>query len=279
MAASSSSEGFSASTVLDNKEQASSLNLAHVSTAVSQGVQGDVGEQEQIGDVAAVQDPGPQMKLSHQCKRCNRSFSRADNLKAHMLNKHLDSSVFCCNACGKLFKTSESLEKHLTNNYCPFQCDLCAKTFKQKVRLDHHKQVCTDVKFVHKECNICGKLFKRKIDYERHKNHLKEHDGSYRFFCHWCGVRCCTFEMLQQLHSDMKIDTPHIRKSFEGETEKTRWWERSKAMAKKNEDDPESDDSSHKLDELKCEYCGARFSWKKDLKKHQKEIFSSPGVF
>ena len=80
--------------------------------------------------------------------------------------------------------------------------------------------------------------------------------------------------MLQQHHKDIKIDSPHIRKSFEGETLKTRWWERSKALAKKNDDDPESDDSTLKSDVLKCEFSGKRFSWKAGLRK---EILTSGG--
>ena len=83
--------------------------------------------------------------------------------------------------------------------------------------------------------------------------------------------------MLQQHHREIKRDTPHIRKSFERETELTRCWdrERSKAMAKKHVDDPESDDSTLKSDVLDCEFCGTSFSWKADLKKRMKEIFTS----
>ena len=259
-----------------NKEEDFSENLMHVKAAA--GEDGSE-EQEPLGLVTAVQDGGRQEKVSYQCKSCDRSFSRADNMKTRMLRKHVESSVFCCNACGTVFKTSERLEKHLVNHYCPLQCDSCAKTFKQKVRLNRHRQVCMDEGFVNQECNICGAIFLRRINYERHKNHMKESDGSYRFFCDWCGKRYCTFEMLQQHDKDIKIDSPHIRKSFEGETLKTRWWERSKALAKKNDDDPESDDSTLKSDVLKCEFCGKRFSWKAGLRKHKKEILTSGGSF
>ena len=273
MEASSSFSEECSEPVLDNEEKASSdAGLA---------IHGDGMEQEQIENVTAVQDDGRQERVSYKCKICNRSFSRADNMKTHMLTKHLESAaVFCCNACGKLFKSSEGLEKHLVNNYCSLQCDSCAKTFKQKVRLNSHRKVCMDRGLVNQECNICGTLFLRKFNYERHKNHMKEHDGSYRFFCHWCGIRFCTFEMGQQHHREINRDTQHIRKSFKGETEKTRWWERSKAMAKKNDDDPESDNDTNLMSNvLDCEFCGTRFRWKADLKKHKKEIFSSEGSF
>ena len=73
---------------------------------------GMVGEErEQIGNVTAVKDDGHQERVSYQCKTCNRSFSRADNMKTHMLTKHLESAVFFCNACVKMFKKSEGLEK------------------------------------------------------------------------------------------------------------------------------------------------------------------------
>ena len=95
-------------TVQDNKEQASSENLVHGKAAAGLAIHGDGGEeQEPIGNVKAVQDDGHQEKVSYQCKTCDRSFSQADNMKTHMLIKHLESEVFCCNACGTMFKTSE----------------------------------------------------------------------------------------------------------------------------------------------------------------------------
>ena len=75
-------------------------------------------------------------------------------------------------------------------------------------------------------------------------------------------------------------DTGCVRKSFEGETEKSERWERNKALAKKNNDDPESNDSSNlKSNGLKCKYCGTKFCWEANLKKHKKEMFSSDGSF
>ena len=51
-------------------------------------------------------------------------------------------------------------------------------------------------------------------------------------------------------------------------------------MAKKNDDDPESDnDSNLKSDVLDCEFCRTKFLWKADLKKHKKETFSGGGSF
>ena len=63
--------------VLDNEEKASSdAGLV---------IHGDGEEQEQIENVTAVQDDGRQERVSYKCKICNRSFSRADNMKTHML--------------------------------------------------------------------------------------------------------------------------------------------------------------------------------------------------
>ena len=88
-----------------------SENQADGKTAAGLAIHGDGEEQERIGNVTAVQDDGRQERVSYQCKTCDRSFSRADNMKTHMLTKHLESAVFCCNACGKMFKKSEGLEK------------------------------------------------------------------------------------------------------------------------------------------------------------------------
>ena len=72
--------------------------------------------------------------------------------------------------------------------------------------------------------------------------------------------------MLVYHHNIETKDTGCVRKSFRGETEKTERWERNKALAKKNYDDPESDDSSnHKSNGLKCKYCGTKFRWEANL--------------
>ena len=122
------------------------------------------------------------------------------------------------------------------------QCNSCAKTFKQKVRLVKHEQVCLDFGFVNKECPFGGTLFPGKIDFEWHKQHMRKPNGSYKYFCHECGKRFCTYDMLVYHRNIETKDTGYVRKSFGGETEKTERWERNKALAKKNDDDPESDD-------------------------------------
>jgi hypothetical protein len=73
-------------TVQDNKEQASSENLAHGKTAAGHELDGDGEEQERIGKVKAVQDDVLQERVSYQCKTCDRSFSRANNMKSQYAN-------------------------------------------------------------------------------------------------------------------------------------------------------------------------------------------------
>ena len=279
MEASSSSSQKCSDTELDNKEQTTSERQVCGKTA-DLAINRDGEEHARIGNAKAVQDDGHQETVTYQCKKCDRKFARADNMKTHILTKHTESAVSCY-TCSTKFKTSVALEKHLVKEYCPLQCDSCAKTFMQKVRLDSHKLVCMDGGFVKKECTFCGTVFSRRIDYERHKQHMRKRKGSYEFFCQDCGKRCCTYEMLKHHYNiETKGDTGHVRKSFEGETEKTGWWERNKALAKKNDEDPESDDDSNlKSKELNCEFCGTKFRWKANLKKHQREIYSTGGSF
>jgi hypothetical protein len=95
-------------------EQASSENLAHGKASVGLPIHGheldgDGEEQEQIGIVKAVQDDGRQERVSYQCKTCDRSFSRAYNMKTHMLKKHLDSAVMLVVLCSKLQRASKNI--------------------------------------------------------------------------------------------------------------------------------------------------------------------------
>ena len=89
-------------------------------------------------------------------------------------------------------------------------------------------------------CNTCGTKFKTSVDL--FKKHLVKD---------YCPLQCSscgkTFKQKVRLvkHEQVCVDFGFVRK---------------KALAKKNDDDPESDDSSnHKSNGLKCKYCGTNF--------------------
>jgi protein-arginine kinase len=214
-------------------------------------------------------------KESFQCQKCGKEFVSKDNYNAHVLKKHMNSEA-CCTACGKNFRTSGALQRHLVNGYCSLQCDKCTKTFTRKLGLERHKKCCFMVETSTWNCKLCETNFSRKIDFERHIKHRETPDGSYKFFCTYCGRKCCNFDMLKE-HIHSSVGKPeHIWKNFEDETKESFYWERLKKLSRK-EEDLDSHMVDHKKEMLECENCRTKFRWKKNLRKHKNEACNSDG--
>jgi KRAB domain-containing zinc finger protein len=91
------------------------------------------------------------------CTFCSSTFSRARDLKAHVLLKHLDendelvkgnSSKRTCPACGVMFSSVSNLRCHMRTQHegvKKFECDTCGKQFSHKHVLQRH------VRNVHQE--------------------------------------------------------------------------------------------------------------------------------
>ena len=73
-----------------------------------------------------------------QCNSCGLSFSKADNLKRHILRIHEKRKDFKCDSCGREFFDAKSLKNHINRIHegqKDYKCDSCAKEFFEATHL------------------------------------------------------------------------------------------------------------------------------------------------
>ncbi|XP_020709627.2 zinc finger protein 135-like [Athalia rosae] len=104
----------------------------------------------------------------YQCDVCGARFLEKRNLNGHLMT-HTNERPFSCNICGKRYTLADTLRRHVSAAHedgRTYQCEICAKMFKQLAHLYVHKKVHTDERPY--QCHLCDKNFK-------HKNVLKSH--------------------------------------------------------------------------------------------------------
>lgn len=104
----------------------------------------------------------------YQCDVCGARFLEKRNLNGHLMT-HTNERPFACNICGKRYTLADTLRRHISAAHedgRTYQCEICAKMFKQLAHLYVHKKVHTDERPY--QCHLCDKNFK-------HKNVLKSH--------------------------------------------------------------------------------------------------------
>jgi KRAB domain-containing zinc finger protein len=78
------------------------------------------------------------------CEKCNRFFSRKDNLKTHIDSIHsgLMKTKYSCKICSETFSRSYNLKIHIackhSSHQASFKCQICDKTFTKKGNLKQH---------------------------------------------------------------------------------------------------------------------------------------------
>ncbi|XP_045480069.1 zinc finger protein draculin-like [Harmonia axyridis] len=142
------------------------------------------------------------------CEECGENFScdkYAFNL--HKM-KHKKSQ---CKICGIVIR-SDNMSKHLDNHTSgPRVCDLCGVTCKNIESLRGH------IFYMHKKskdeykCDQCSRTYRQKYKLEQHKN--KEHIGARRHICNVCQKKFFTFkDMNSHINMTHKKLRPHICK-------------------------------------------------------------------
>lgn len=80
----------------------------------------------------------------HTCQTCNKNFFELSNLNEHIKSVHLNVKRYICSICSKTFSRSGNLSAHMfthTNQY-PHQCVYCHAGFLRKYKLTAHLLLC-----------------------------------------------------------------------------------------------------------------------------------------
>ena len=97
---------------------------------------------------------------THQCKCCDKVFSRSANLRRHMLT-HTEEKPHECSECHKKFSLLRTLQRHMLTHTGekPYECPECHRTFSQLGTLRRHTlQTHTDEK--PHECPECHRTIR-----------------------------------------------------------------------------------------------------------------------
>ena len=110
-----------------------------------------------------------QLHEEMKCGECGKMFKKG-NFARHS-KVHADSnSVFTCQICAKTFSRTDNLHAHVTKcheeNLDLYKCDTCEKTFSQKQYLKLHMDIHTGAP--RKQCKYCDKDFTDKSNLHRH---------------------------------------------------------------------------------------------------------------
>eukprot|EP00066_Takifugu_rubripes_P018850 XP_011608116.1 PREDICTED: zinc finger protein 408 [Takifugu rubripes] len=200
------------------------------------------------------------------CDHCGKAFARRPSLRIHRL-LHCSRMTYTqppkiqCTLCPKLLANSGSLRNHmkLHTGEKPHVCQHCGKCFSQKGNLESHLRIHNGEKPF--SCTECQQSFSQKPELRRH---MFSHTGG-GFLCSYCGKSLRDPHSLkahERLHTG---DRPHrCLVCGKGYTLATKLRRHIK--------------SSHVMDKPFSCHCGASYSVKQSLLRHQAQHRSEGGA-
>ena len=152
---------------------------------------------QQFGMITKSDETG---KKLYTCELCNKSYSRSNSLRRHLL-VHTGEKAYACDLCDKKFSIKSYLTAHrkIHSGETPFGCTLCFKQFNRVSNLRAHMLVHTGLK--PHSCEVCGKLFNLSSNLKRH---MTIHSGLKPHVCSVCGKE---FGLSSSLKEHMRVHT------------------------------------------------------------------------
>ncbi|XP_043285375.1 zinc finger protein 774-like [Venturia canescens] len=134
------------------------------------------------------------------CKICGKRYTLADTLRRHVSAAHEDGRTYQCEICAKMFKQLAHLSVHkkVHNDERPFQCHLCEKNFKHKNVLKSHLAIHANVRPF--ECDACKATFVRKTNLQTHITSAHMNERPYA--CTICNKR---FKQISHLNGHIVV--------------------------------------------------------------------------
>ena len=123
------------------------------------------------------------------CKLCQRNFTFYYPLMKHYEDAH--KKIHNCEKCEKKYSRLNDLLHHVQTVHegvKKYQCDTCGKTYADEKLLEYHKKKLHLLQFDHK-CETCGKGFVTKSEMRMHIR--KHHEKRLDYKCEFCFQGFC----------------------------------------------------------------------------------------
>ena len=139
----------------------------------------------------------------HQCPKCNKEINRYVKLLEHYAKFHSEVKKFPCEQCDFRGATSSILREHKVTHSMSMQCDICHKTFKNRIILAKHKKEIHEGKkkliaeFKTATCDICNYTGKLR-DVLTHKQYSHPDSLIQKYKCDSCDFESILKEELQK---------------------------------------------------------------------------------
>lgn len=114
------------------------------------------------------------------CEICGRRIPTLCQLEAHLVSKHgiVESSQlgkithFSCSVCGKRYRFQAQLDKHMVRHEVerPYKCKACRNAYRYEESLLLHVQVHSN----RLNCNLCNKTYTNKVLFQKHISYMHE---------------------------------------------------------------------------------------------------------